>query len=307
MNSVTGLFETLVAAAPGSAANAIPKFANSMVDCVFYGWGAQNTGAIGETVNITIPTVSEGDVNDIGSGDIQITDTGQSNVTLTINRKFNTSFVVKNFDQVRTPKALREMFLDARMEAVLRKYDRALCNLVNTTNFTTNATITGGADVFTRSHLSSGWRNLVDAGAPVGDNGNLFFLTHHTPYANMLNDSSLVQQSIVGDRAADTTRNGVFLPHFGAELKYDQLFPVPSAGAYAGLFFHRYAFAVRAVTEPSQADGSIKETIVYPRPNLPVKIQMANSIEKQGMIVTLSIVCGMAVPRESYGAYMLSG
>lgn len=306
-NSTTGFFETLVAAAADSAAEMSTKYKNEMVDSVYYGFQPVHNAAIGQTISILIPNVDEGNVVNIGAGDIQITDTSHTNVTLTLNTKFSDAFIVRGFDQMRTPKDIRTTFLDARMEEVLRKYNRALCNLVTTTNFNTYSSITAGADVFTRSHLAEAWNNLAGAGVPTDDPENLFFITHNKPYSNMLNESSLVQESIVGINAAEASRQGKFLSQFGAQLKYDQHFPQPSAGAtYSGLFFHRYAIAARAAIEPSQADGSIQETVVYPRPNLPMKVQTWNSGDKQGQVVHVSLCVAYGVVRAGFGSYLVT-
>ena len=300
----TGFFETLVAASMDAAANMATKFKNAMIDSIYYGYQPLYNAAIGQTLSIIVPNVNEGNVVDIGASDIQISDTSHSNVTLTLNHKFSDSFIIRNFDQLRTPLDIRQTFLDARMEEVLRKFNRSLCNLVTSGNFNSYTTVTGGNDTFTRSHLADGWNNLAGYGVPTDDPDNLCFLTHNRVYSNMLNEPSLVQQSIVGDAPADASRSAVLLPTFGATLKYDQHFPQPTAATtYSGLFFHRYAIAARAGVEASQADGSIRETVVYPRQSLPVKIQTWNSGDKQGQVVHISLCVGYGVIRPEFGSY----
>src|SRR5262249_31055381 len=185
--------------------------------------------------------------------------------------------------------------------------DRKACNFVTSTSFNAYSSITGGNDVFTRTHLATAWNNLAGGGAPIDDSRNLFFMTSNLPFSNMLNDSSFNQQSIVGIDAADKTRTAAFLPQFGATLRWDQLFPQPSAGAtYAGLFFHRYAVAMRTAPLPPMGDGSLKETYVYPKPNLPIRIQMQNNLTHQGLIVSLNCAFGMAVVRPAHASYLVS-
>lgn len=303
-NTTTGLFDTMVAAAQDSAAQMATKYQNKMLDSVYYAYSPIAQGAVGQTIQINIPAANEGNVVDIGQGDIQVTDTDHTTVNLTINKKFSTAFRVSGYTQSLTSQNLQQLYTDERMESLLRKMNRFLASFITSTNFNSYTQITGGADVFTRSHLTTAKRNLALTGVP--DDGQLRFITHTTPYHNMLNDSSFSQESIVGAAPADETRKGVFMPQLGFELMHDQHIPVPSAGTYNALAFHPYAIAARCLVEPSQQDGSIKETLVYPRPNVPVKIQMWNSGDKQGRIVHMSIVCGAAVVRPEFGSILVT-
>lgn len=303
-NTTAGLFETLANAA-SEAAKAL-KFSNTMLEKVYIGY-EPNYATLGQTLNINIPVVNEGDVNDIGSGDIVVTDTTHTTTPIVFDTNMSTSFVIRNFDQVRTPSDLRSLYLDAKLEALIRKTNRKICNLVTSTNFNTYTTINGGSKVFTRSHLTQAWNNLVGGGAIMEGTPDLFFVTNNTPYSNMLNDSSFNQESIVGINAADKTRTTTFLPQMGAELAYDQLFPQPSAGAtYSGLFFHRYAIAMRTAPMQPMADGSIREMTVFPKPNLPVRIQMQNSMQHQGVVINMNLPFGLKVVRPTHGSYLVT-
>lgn len=303
-NSLTGFTETLFAASAEAAANMSTRFRNAMIDRVYWGYSPANGESVGNTINIIVPTVNEGDVFDIQAGDIQSTDYAYNSTSLTFAHKFSTSFPVRQFDQLRTPADLRTTFLDTRMEAVIRKVNRAIANLATSTNFSTYTTVTGGNDVFTRSHFATAWAYLANGGVPVDDADNLFLLTHPTVYGNMTLESSLVQESIAGLPSAEAGRQAKILTQYNAEIVWDQQVPVVSAGVYSALFYHRYAIAARAAIEPSMADGSIAETIVYPRQNLPVKVQVWNSGERQGVMVHLACVFGFAVVRPEFGVYM---
>jgi hypothetical protein len=303
-NSTANLFETLVAAA--SEASTALKFRNSFLETIYMGF-EPNYATLGQTLNINIPVVNEGNVQDIQAGDIQIADYAYTTASITFNRNMQTAFVVRNFDEVRTPEQLRQKFLDAYLEALLRKVDRDVCSLVTATNFNVYSTITGGTKVFTRTQLTTAWNNLAGGGVPIDDTANLFFMTSNLPFSNMLNDSSFNQESIVGIDAADKTRTAAFLPQFGATLTWDQLFPQPTANTtYAGLFYHRYAIAMRTAPLPPMADGSLKETYVYPKPNLPVRIQMQNSMQHQGTVVSLNCAYGVNVVRPTHGSYLVT-
>lgn len=303
-NTTTGLFETLVAAATESAAAMSIKYRNAMVSKVFMGWQPVYGQAIGNTVNINIPTVNVGNVTDIGAGDIQIKDTDHSTVTVTLNKKASNPFIIRSFDQMKTPQDLRTLYLDARVEEVLQYVNRDICGLVTATNFNSYTTVTGGDDIFTTNHVATAWNNLAGGGAPVFDEGKVFLVTGNTPYSKMLTDPTWTQESIVGVRHAEASATARFLPRFGAEVDYDQHFPQPTAGSvYSGLYFHQYAIALRSVVEPP-IGGPVMETVVYPRSNLAMKIQMWPSGDKQGNVVHVSACYGLAVVRPEFGSYM---
>ncbi|MHC5536650.1 hypothetical protein ACYOEI_00065 [Singulisphaera rosea] len=302
-NNITGLFETLVAAAT-DAASAL-KYKSAMLDSV-YTQLHPNYATIGSTLNVNVPKVDTSTVSNIGSGSISPSYTDHDTFPIVFDTKQSTSYVIKSFDQVRTPSDLREMFVDARLESLIRATNLDVVSLVTTGNFNGYTSITGGADVFTRTHLSESWANLAGAGVPVEDLENLFFITNHVPYSNMLNDTSFYQQSIVGDNAAESVQQrATILPQFNTQLKYDQQFPVTS-GAYTALHFHRYAIAMRTGVEPSLANSVIKETIVYPKPNIPVKIQMWNDPDSQGVKVHMSLCYGKAIIRKTHGSILVS-
>lgn len=303
-NSVAGLFETLVAAA--NEATKVPRLPNTMLDCVYTGL-QPGYATLGHTLNVILPVIRMSDVEDIGAGNIHETDTTHSFVPVVFNKKPNTSFVIRGFDQTLTPQNLYETYLSTRIEELLRYMDRDICSLVTAANFASYSTITGGSAVFTRNHLKTGWSYLANAGVPVGEDGNFFFVTHTTPYANATVDPTFAQESMVGAAAADQTRKAMFSTQYGAEIKFDPFIPQPVLGTtYSGLLMHRYAIALRTGVEPPMGDGSIRETVVYPRPNIPMKIQTWNSGEAQGMKVNLSICYGRAVVRPDFAAYYVT-
>lgn len=304
-NPTTGLFETAVAAFNEGAAAL--KFSNTMLENVYMGH-APATGGVGETISINVPTVAEGDVVDIGAGDIEVSDNAHATYSLTINTKLSIAKIIRGFDQLRSPADMRRLYSDAWLESLVRKANRAVCNLVTSANFASYSSITGGADTFTRANLATAWNNLAGGGAPLGDAANLRFVTGNTPYSSMLADTAFFQESLVGvDAAEAATRKAVIMPQYGAEIQWDQMFPQPSAGAtYAGLFFHKHAIAMRAAVEPSQADSHIEEFLVYPKPNLPIKVQTWNSGEKQGRVFHMSLVFGLKVVRPEYGSYLVT-
>ncbi len=99
-----------------------------------------------------IPTVNEGDAADIQSGPLQPTDTSDNTVSIPFNHKDPVSFVIRDWDQVRTPLKLADLFLKPKLEAPLRKVNRRVANFFTATNFNVSTTISGvGTAKFARA------------------------------------------------------------------------------------------------------------------------------------------------------------
>src|SRR4051794_12952798 len=99
-NTTTGLFETLVAAFDDAAHSLTYK--TTMLDSVNTSLHP-NYATIGNVLNFVVPTVDISLATNIGAGDVSVTDTDHSNVAVTFNKKYASTFVIRNFDQVRTP------------------------------------------------------------------------------------------------------------------------------------------------------------------------------------------------------------
>jgi hypothetical protein len=304
-NPTTGFFETHVLPAMVEL-TAPTQLANSMLRKIY----TQRTpvpGRPGQTINVPIPTVNEGDVIDIGSGPIQVTDEDHTSVSLTVNNNKSVARKIADFDQVRTPMDLREFYLQPMIESLVRKIDRQVCNLCTSTNFNVHSSITGGADTFERADLAEGWRNLVSVGVPMTP-GAIHFVTSHIPYSGMIADTNLIQESIVGINAAESAQQrAMMVPAYGAQVDYDPLFLVPSAGTYAGLFFHRAAIALVPVTPTSPVGAAVQQTLyTIPGTDLQARVQFWYDPREQGWILHAHAVFALAVVRPNYGSYMVS-
>lgn len=302
-NTTTGLFETLVAAA--SEASQPLKFTNAFSDSVFAGY-QPITAQFGQTLNVPIPSVNEGDVADIGGGQINVTDTTHTNVAITFDRHFSTAFVIKAWDQIRTPRDLYAIYLEPRLEAVIRKVNSSLFSLVNTSNFNVHSSITGGADTFTRANMGTAWSNMASYGVPVSQPDAMTFICHPTAYANMNASTDFYQESIVGINTAEMVQQRAMMaPAFNTKIVADQHF-IPTSGAYPALMFHKYAIAVVSANMPSANDPGVMETVAMPRSWLPVQIQMQYSLRDQGWVVHLHCGWGVKVVRPEFGQYLVS-
>lgn len=304
-NTTTGLFESLVMAF--SEASAAPMYENALIDTIYLqyrGISAQ----YGQTMQVNIPVVNEGDASDIGAGPIQLTDTQSNTVNLVVNNNKSVSFLIRDFDQVRTPQDLRELYVDAKREALLRKINRTIANQINATNFATYTTVSGGTAVFTRLNIAAGWANLAGAGAPLRPR-DCFFVTSQVPYSNMLGDATqnFLQQYVVGESAAVMAQQDArFMPQFQAQVKWDQQIPQPS-GKYAGMFYSRYSMAMVPVKVPlgtgGQAAPYVKEAYIFLRPGLVARLQTWYDPVQQGQVVHVHCVYALQVTRPEYGSY----
>ena len=300
-NTTTGLFQTLVVPATAEAAQNL-VYQNAFLGAIY--WDYQPITAVPyQTLNVPIPDVSEGDVSDIGAGTINPTDTAHTNVAITLDRHFSSSWVVKDWDKIRTPQDLATKYVSPRLEAMKRKMNRSIAELVTTTNFATYSLISGaGADVFQRADLSGCWKNLAGQGVPLDDNQNLSFLTNVTAYGNMLGDSNFSQESIVGVSAATAAQQQAkLMPLLGARPYFDQHIAAYNSGKQPAIFMHRYAIAGVSADPPS-AGGAVQEINFTIADKVPVQLQFGYSIEHVGWLFHLHCYWGVKVARADFGS-----
>ncbi len=296
-NSTTNLFQTVVAAA--SAASESLRFKNAFVDAIY--WDYQPVVATPyTTLNVIVPTVNEGSVVDIQTGPIQPTDYSYNPESITLNKNFSVSFIVKSWDQIRTPVDLQRIFLQPNMEALLRKINRTIVGLYNSTNFPNYTLFTGTSGTsgdFTRGDIGTAWQNLANAGVPVEDRDNMFLLVEPFSYAAMLSDQNFIYQYIVSDDAAIAAQQQAKLRAiFGASVLWDQQMVAFNSGHYPAVLQHKYAVA--AVTaNPPPGGPNVEETIVMLKDQIPVQIQMAYSMQDQGWVVHMHCMWGLSVVR----------
>jgi hypothetical protein len=307
-NTVTGIFQTLVL--PGLSMLKQPTaLRNSMLSKVYI----QNqplAGTVGQTVNVNIPTVAENDVIDIGNGPVQITDQDHTSVQLIVNNNKSKALRIPDFDDIRSAENLVQFYMQPAIESLSRKINRSICNLVTSTNFNSYTSITGGTKVHTRLNISNAWSNLRGTGAP-DEVENQFLVVGHVPYANMIGDSTqnFLQQYVVGDEAATAAQQrAVFMPQFNATVDYDPMMPQPSAATtYAGLYFHRAAFALIPIAPPIGDKPNVKETYYQvPGSGLNYRVQLWYDPREQAWILHIHAVYALAVVRPSFGSYLVT-
>jgi hypothetical protein len=309
MNPTTGMFQTLVAASSLATQNL--RFTNAMLRSIYLDMktAAESPGPF-TTLNVIIPTVNEGDAADIQAGPLQPTDTSDNVVSIPFNHKDSVSFLIRDWDKVRTPLALSTMFVKPKLEALLRMVNRRLVNFVTSAVFNKYAAVTGtGTSKFARVDLTTAWANLVNAGVPIEDEGSMTFVTSPTCYGNMMSDQAFYQEFVVGLQAAVAAQqSGQIVQQLNSVVKYDQQLAPASGTPQPGLMFHKAAVAMVTAPLPSAGTEQILEQIIYPIDgvNLPVQIQMQYSIKDQGWLINLACAHGEAVIRPEYGSYCVT-
>ena len=241
-NDITGLFETRVIPAGVAAAQAL-QYTKASLRAIYWDYKAEG-GEIGQTMNVNIPSVNAGDASDIGSGPLNPADTTQSTVPIVLSHHVSASFVIKSWDKIRTPVMLQELYVQPKLEALLRTANGYVTSLFNSTVFgvyTSVATTT--ANTFSKANLSTMWGNLAATGVPVFQPNNLAFITHPACYATTLADPNFYQAYVVGEAAAvDALQRGSLVPTLNAKVLFDQQMPI-SGGKNTAIFLHRYAIA----------------------------------------------------------------
>lgn len=307
-NTVTGFYQTLVAAA--SAASQALVGTTSMLDRVYKDIKSQ-AATVGQTLNIPIPTSPTygggGQVTDIGAGDFTITDAAFTTPTVTFNKHPGFAYIIRDFEQFNSPESIRNVFLDAAIKSMASYINKQICDLVTAANFDSYSSITGGADTFTEANFKTAWSNLAAAKIPVRDSGNFFFVTHPVAYGNMLTDDEFTGDSNVGWLRSDTSKRKALIgQQWGADPEFDQDFPLPGAGTYAGLMFHRNAIALALRPLAAPGPEAAVQCFYTSWKDVPIRIMLGYNQLKAGWVVTLDAGYGLAIIRKDHASFMVS-
>jgi hypothetical protein len=302
---LTGMFQNLIAAA--SEATAPLQFQNTFLNNIW--WDTEPIETASYTVlRVNIPLVSEADVQDIGDGPIRPTTPGQRPVTISLDRNYSTSWVMKEWIAGRSPRKLRDEFVKPRVEALARAMNRDIAGLVTPTNFPNYSIITGAQDdKFVRADVTAAWAQLAKAGVPVDDRRNMFLATSSTAYGNMLGDNAWIQEAMVAVNAAEAAQQRAKLVNaYGSEVVWDQHLQPFNAGQEPGLMYHR--FAIAGLNRPAPTDapaGMVEETVMPLVPRGPrARFQVWYSPDDQGWKFHINCWWGVAVARPEMALLM---
>lgn len=300
MNNLDAMFQTLVAA--NSAMQDAFSFENTFIDSIY--WDNRSIAASPFTnLNVIVPNVFESDTVDISSGPIQPTDLNDYYFQVPFDKNYSNSFVIKEWDQGRTPMEIMRKFVQPRIEGFRRKINHTIAPLFNTTNFPNYSIISGaGADVFQRADIAKAWVNLAAVGVPLDDVRNVSFTTSPLAYGNMMAATEFLQQYVVTDSVAKSVQQKAqMVPAYGAQVRYDQHLTPWTAGQEPGVLYHRYAVA--GVTAPvatmanQGAASVVKESSLRVGP-IDLRMQVWYSPDDQGVKVHYNCWWGVAPARK---------
>lgn len=298
-------YETLVAAS--SQATASLQLPNSFIGCVYTQYTPNYTAAIGQTLKINVPSVNVSNASDLGNSGITGVSPGDTSVSLTINHKYSSNRKISTYEASLSANELSQVYLQPVIEEVLRKLDQAMAADITSANFDSYSSITAGADILTRANIATGWANLRAAGVPLGNPADNKLVVHSTVYGNMMAASEFNAEATVGIRAAEIAqRRAQILDQFGFELVDDPYVPLPGAGTYAALMMHRFAYGLRTVTQPLVRTGNLMQTVVFPRPNVPVVIETWQEPKDQARYIHAFVICGHGVTRADMAQFLVT-
>jgi hypothetical protein len=305
-NPSAGLFQTLTSAAMDLKT---PLTLRKAMLSKVYIHDQPIPGTVGQVININIPTTNIGNATDIGAGAIQVVDASYNTQSIVVNKNISTARIIRDFTASLTPENLRQLYLAPAIEEVSQKANLAICSLVTSANFSNYTSISGGTKTFSRGNIANAWANLAGVGVPIEDAGNFHFVTSHVAYGNMLQDTNLINEAIVGINAAESAQQTArLMPAFGSLLDYDPQFPQPTAGStYAGLLFHKNAIALAPVMPIDEAAPHVT-TLPWSPPGsgFVFRIQSWYDPREQGQILHVHCMFGLAVVRPEYGSYLVS-
>jgi hypothetical protein len=239
-NTVTGFYQTLVAAATEASRTLVGK--TSLLDQVYRDF-QPIAASPGQALSIPIPVSVTSQITDIGTGDFTPADQTAQTVTLTFNQHPGYCYIVRDLEQWNTPAQIRAVFLDSAIKAVAEFINGKIAALLTSANLGTGATPIAGynpingatAGTIAQADIQSAWSNLATNKIPVSDLGNFFLTCHPNVYGSMLGSTFWSANSQVGYELAGQTRRQAMLgEQFGAMTDFDQQMPAVIGQAVTG-------------------------------------------------------------------------
>jgi hypothetical protein len=301
-NAYTGLFQTLSAAF--NEASLAKEGRNAMLMYCTRDFSPEIAAPF-SVVNTNI-CASTGSASHIASGSsLTLSDVTMNAGAVTLDKHPAYGFNLPSFDTARGPSA--SVVEKLRDEAIKKMGDYAngiVAALVNGTAFNSYATVTSASDdAWDDASIKSAWTTLANADVPVGDLGNVFFVTKPTAYAALLDTGKWSQSAYIGSDLAQRVRATAALgTQWGAFCDWDPDLPTVS-GKQNGLFFHRNAIALvsRALAPP--ANPSIPTTYVSYK-GIPIRVTIDFNNKTLADEIVFDALFGVAAIRPDHGVYM---
>lgn len=298
-NDTSGVFANVIAAAD-SASRSL-KFKNRLARNIYWDTEPEYMQPFTK-MTVHVPSVDENRVQDIGDGPIRVSDLSKSSYEIPFDRNYQDAFIVKEWVQGRSQYKYIKRHTEAVIEGFCRKVNRAIVNIVNSTNFPYYSLLTGANDdKFSRVDLAPAWANLAATGVDVEDSANFFFMTNALAWSNMVADPNFSSSAVVSDAdAGDATKRAHLQMILGATPEWDNQLAPWTAGQQPGLLFHRNAIAGvnRLANDPNRPTKSGVEESEVDILGLRARSQVWYSPDDQGYKVSYNLWFGLAPARK---------
>lgn len=219
-NNVSTFFQTLVAAATEASAALVGQ--TQLVDAVYQDYKPVTLSPF-NTMQIPLPDQST--LSDIGAGNFTPVDVSAGMATLTFQNHPGIAYVIRDFEQYRSPETIRTLFLDATFKRAIEYLNGQISALITRSQFSTYAPIVTSAGTANLgiNDYAKAWGALAAGKIPVQETDNMRLAVHPDVYANLLTNSNWVAESMVGRLMSDSVRRDAWLgQQFGAHVVWDQ-------------------------------------------------------------------------------------
>lgn len=299
-NNVSAFFTTLVAAASEASAALVGQ--TQLVDAVYQDYQPVTLAPYNA---LQIPLPDQSTLSDIGSGNFTPVDVSAQMVTLTFQNHPGIAYIIRDFEQYRSPETIRTMFLDATFKRAIEYLNGQIANLISAANFSAYPAIAssaGSANLNTTDYAKA-WGALAGGKIPVQDADHMRLAVHPDVYANLLTNTNWVQESMVGRLMSDTARRDAWLgQQFGAQVVWDQQMPkvAGTPPTYTALYFHKYAIALGLRNLPAPDERIVDYTTVFVK-GVPMRVMIGYNQMMAGYVVTVDFGFALGVVRPNFG------
>ena len=309
--SVSGLFQTVVAAANESTQVLAPTHA--AVDRIYWDHTGAEPGVLYNVINVPLPADVSSLVGDVGAGDMLVNEINAGTTPITLSYHPQFAYVIRDYDQYRTPLRLRTLFLDDAIKGIKTHINNKVCQLFSTSNFTTNSQISCTGGGISLSQFTGAMAVLSDRFVNIDDRENMSCILPSTPYTKILDattgtiGAAWSQAFIAGNSIAEETRKSGKVPTANnCTFWRDQQMPTMGTSpsqVFTGAYFHRWAVA--GVSRPIPTDPVADKScdVMYIKwNNITIRIVVSYShVPYNGPVVSVEAVYGLAVVRENMG------
>ena len=189
------------------------------------------------------------------------------------------------------PENMKDMYMQPKLEDLMRKIPTATWSRTSTRRTSTSTRPSRAVRRRSAARISPAWSKPGRRRGPVFDMGNVFCLTSHTAYGNMMADTGFYQESIVGINVAELApATGDVRPAVerDREVRISRCrfsSTREAAGFVLPSLRHRWRRRAAPVPPAPPAGSGIEESYVYPfanAPQFPVQIPDATQCEGSG-------------------------